>query len=231
MAGGKETNALFAKALGVLPDNSVRLFIGVEGKHDINFLLSICKALRHDGVDLRNLPKMELDGELIFFPLGGSTLALWTSRLQNLNRPEFHLFDRDNPPPQRAKYQVEADKINQREQCKAQITGKKEMENYLHKDAINQAYQSHGISLNLRANFGPFDDVPLGIAQYVHSTSDSAVPWDQLNQKTAAKKISQAKATLNNIAPTFMTKALLDEVDPDGDLLSWFENMKSLLNI
>jgi hypothetical protein len=227
--GGKETDDRFAEALGVLPDNSVRVFIGVEGKHDISFLLNICEALRSDGVDTLDLARMELDGELIFFPLGGSNLALWTSRLQNLNRPEFHLFDRDNPPPQPAKYQSEADAINLRPQCKAQITAMKEIENYLHVDAINQAYQSFGISLGLASNFGPFDDVPLGIAQRVHSLSGSTIGWNQLDRKTAANKISNAKAHLNKIAPTFMTKALLDIVDPAGDLLSWFENIRSLL--
>lgn len=68
---------------------------------------------------------MELEGELIFFPLGGSSLALWTSRLEHLSRPEFHLFDRDNMPPAGAKYQAEADVINMRDRCMAVITGKK----------------------------------------------------------------------------------------------------------
>ncbi len=231
LSGGKETDDRFAKALGVLPDNSVRVFIGVEGKHDISFLLNICEALRIDGVDILDLARMELDGDLIFFPLGGSNLALWTSRLQNLNRPEFHLFDRDNPPPQPARYQSEADAINLRPQCKAQITAMKEIENYLHMDAINQAYQSFGISLGLASNFGPFDDVPLGVAQRVQSLSGSTVGWDQLDRKTAANKISNAKAHLNKIAPAFMTKALLDVVDPTGDLLSWFENIRSLLTV
>ncbi len=69
----------------------------------------------------------------------------------------------------------------------------------------------------------------IGTAQRVHSLSGSAVGWDQLDRKTAANKISNAKAHLNKIAPTFMTKALLDVVDPTGDLLSWFENIRSLL--
>jgi putative ATP-dependent endonuclease of OLD family len=41
--GGAENNAVFAKSLGVLPDNSVKLFIGVEGKNDIIFLHNISK--------------------------------------------------------------------------------------------------------------------------------------------------------------------------------------------
>ena len=164
LIGGQETNTLFSKALGVLPDNRVRLFIGVEGKHDLSFLLHICKALRNDGVDILDLAKMELEGELIFFPLGGSNLALWTCRLQGLNRPEFHLYDRDTSPPQPAKYQSQADQINLRERCKAQITSKMEIENYLHKDAIIQAYHSVNIPLNLTVNFDQFDDVPMQVA-------------------------------------------------------------------
>lgn len=231
LVGGTDTNARFVKSLGVLPDNSVRLFIGVEGKHDISFLLAICKVLIEDDVDILDLSKMELDGELIFFPLGGSNLAIWKNRLEPLNRPEFHLYDRENTPPQPAKYQRDADKINQQDRCKAIITAKREMENYLHKDAINSAYQSLSISLNLSANFGAFEDVPLQVAQQVHSASESEKPWHLLKEKTMAKKISQAKNNLNNIAPTYMTKKLLGEIDPDGDLLSWFENMKLLLNL
>ena len=33
------------KPLGVLPDNSVKVFIGVEGKNDIAFLLNMSKIL------------------------------------------------------------------------------------------------------------------------------------------------------------------------------------------
>lgn len=231
LLGGEETNTLFSKALGVLPDNLVKLFIGVEGKHDIGFLLQICKSLRQDGVNIPDLAKMELDGELIFFPLGGSNLALWTCRLQKLNRPEFHLYDRDATPPEPAKYQAEADAINMRERCKAQITLKKEIENYLHKDAIIIAYQSIGIPLHLTVNFGPFDDVPLQIAQQVHLASGSLNAWDQLSPERKSKKISRAKTNLNSLSPAFMTRDLLDQIDPEGDLLSWFENMKLCLEL
>jgi hypothetical protein len=103
--GGLETNDIFARSLGVLPDNNVKLFIGVEGPNDITFLQNISSALIKDGQDLLDLEEMELNGELIFFPLGGSTLALWSSRLEQLNRPEFHLCDRDTQPPSPPKYQ------------------------------------------------------------------------------------------------------------------------------
>jgi len=69
MKGGSETNEIFARALGVLPDNNVKLFIGVEGPNDITFLQTVTMVLRNEGVDIIDLEGMELNGEVIFFPL------------------------------------------------------------------------------------------------------------------------------------------------------------------
>ena len=205
--GGGKTNLLFAKSLGVLPDNAIKLFIGVEGRHDIAFLKHMARVLRRAGCDVFDLEKMELNAELIFFPLGGSSLALWTSRLGPLCRPEFHLFDRDEPPPAAAKYQAEADAINARARCKAVITGKKEMENYLHFEAINEAYaRVCNIALGLAANFAEFDDVPAKIAELVHTASGSPTAWAALSEDVKEKKISNAKRNLNEHAASLMTK-------------------------
>lgn len=229
LTGGEETNKLFASSLGVLPDNSIKLFVGVEGRHDITFLKHISKMLLDDGCDVFNLEKMELAGELIFFPLGGSSLALWTSRLEPLSRPEFHLFDRDNAPPAGAKYQEAADAINARPRCKAVITGRKEMENYLHHSAINEAYtRVCSINLGLATGFAAFDDIPVKVAEMVHAASGSPTHWTELDEETKGKKVSKAKRNLNEHAASLMTKARLDEVDPDGHVIGWFNDMKIL---
>jgi hypothetical protein len=230
--GGGTTNKLLAATLGVLPDNGIKLFIGVEGRHDISFLKHTSKILRQAGCDVLDLEKMELDGELIFFPLGGSSLALWTSRLEPLSRPEFHLFDRDNQPPAAAKYQAEADAINLRDRCKAVVTGKREIENYLHHEAINEAYTAVcKINLGLVANFAAFDDVPVKIAEMVHAASGSPTVWAALDEERRNKKVSGAKRNLNEHAASSMTKARLDQVDPDGHVLSWFTEIKTLANL
>lgn len=200
MRGGNDTNTLIAKSLGVLPDNAIKLFIGVEGPHDIAFLKRMSRVLRSADVDVLNLEKMELDGELIFFPLGGSSLALWTSRLEPLSRPEFHLYDRDTEPPASAKYQAAVDEINRRERCKALSTGKKEVENYLHFEAINEAYNQFSISLGLTSGFGDFQDVPNLVAEKVHSLSGAQKPWSELSDATRKLKVSRAKANLNNMS-------------------------------
>lgn len=229
LVGGKAQNEKFAKALGVLPDNGVKLFIGVEGKHDINFLKCMSRVLLGAGLDALDLEAMEINGEIIFFPLGGDNLALWTSRLHNLSRPEFHLYDRDVPPPAAAKHQQELDKINARPKCKALCTGKREMENYLHIEAIKKAYETAGIALSLTANFAAFDDVPTEVAKLVHAAATGAKPWDQLSDDQRRKKVSRAKHILNSDAPAHMTKAYLDEIDPAGDVVGWFKEMRQLV--
>jgi energy-coupling factor transporter ATP-binding protein EcfA2 len=229
LVGGRDTNATFAKALGVLPDNGVKLFIGVEGKHDISFLLGVSEMLRREGVDVPDLQKMELDGELIFFALGGSTLLIWTCRLKELHRPEFHLFDRDAAPPAPPKYKEAMDKINAREKCRARSTVKREMENHLHKDAIVAAYAANGMAITIPKKFGPFDDVPLGVARIVHCASKGPTAWDMLPEDKQGEKESKAKRVLNGLAVKHMNKVMLDEMDPGGDVLAWFKDMKDLI--
>ena len=228
MIGGPKTNKIFARSLGVLPDNTVKLFIGMEGNNDITFLQIMSKALCNVGSDIADLERMELAGELIFFPLGGSNLALWSSRLGPLNRPEFHLYDRDNAPPEPAKYQAHVDKVNARENCKARNTLKKEIENYLHKDAIIAAYKELGINLPIMTSFDSFDNVPQKVAKIVHEVSDSPKAWNELTDKEKEHKESKAKRLLCSRAPRYMNKALLDKIDPDGDLLQWFKDISIL---
>ena len=228
---GGETNKLLAKSLGVLPDNSVKIFVGVEGTHDSTFLKGISKVLRQSGIDVIDLEKMEFDGEIIFFLLGGSSLVLWVSRLEPLSRPEFHLFDRDNQPPLEANCQAAADAINKRDKCKAIITGKKEIENYIHFEAINEAYaQQSNISLGLTANFGDFDDVPAKIAEMIHNASGSLKKWAHLEDDTRSRKISKVKKNLNHFTVPLMTKERLEQVDPDAHVLGWFQQMKQLID-
>jgi len=228
LKGGPETNDMFAQSLGVLPDNTVKLFIGVEGPNDIIFLQAIASALRNDGVDVFDLERMELEGEVIFFPLGGNNLVRWSSRLEPLKRPEFHLCDRDVTPPKPPKYQTYIDEVNARECCKARSTAKKEMENYLHRDAIIAAYKELGINLVIKSNFGPFDDVPREVARLVYEVSESPKVWDDLLEEMKSEKESRAKRILCSRATKHMTKTLLDELDPDEEVLEWFEDMKSL---
>ncbi|NBB81388.1 MAG: AAA family ATPase [Verrucomicrobia bacterium] len=228
--GGDATNAHFAKSLGVLPDSTVRLFIGVEGPTDIAFLRNIATALRAAGEDVLDLEQMELDGELIFFPLGGSTLALWSSKLHHLNRPEFHLYDRDTAPDKPPKSQKTIDEVNRRDACIAKATGKLEIENYIHKDAIIEIYKERNIPLIIKENFAPGADVPVEVARLIHAASDSGKAWEEILPEKQKEKESKVKKALCGEAARLMTPELLCEIDPNGDVRGWFADMKRLID-
>ena len=213
--GDDDTYRLVAESLGVLPDNDVRQFIGVEGGNDINFLTGMSDMLVASGEDVPDLSKLEEDDAIIFFPLAGSNLALWTSRLSSLNRPELYIFDRDTAPPADPRYQREADEIRARPRCAVFITTKKEMENYLHPAAIKAAVPQADIS------FGDFGDVPALAAKAVHQASESEIPWEDLSEKKRQDKTRKAKAWLNTKAVALMTPEMLDASDPHGEVRSW----------
>jgi hypothetical protein len=229
LTGGGDVNELIAKSLGILPDNSVRLFLGVEGKHDIAFLKAMSKVLTATGEAVPNLEKLELDGELIFFPFGGENLVLWASRLRYLNRPEFHICDRDTEPPAPAKYQNHMDQVNAREQCTAVATAKREMENYLHPDAVVEAYAEDGIQIALNGLFAIFEDVPETVARSVHIAAPDGADWDALDEAQRKKKAAKAKVMLNQRAAARMTAARLNQVDSDGEILGWFREMDRMM--
>jgi putative ATP-dependent endonuclease of OLD family len=222
--GGNLVNGRIAKSLGVLPDHAVKLFIGVEGKHDISFLKGMSRALIADGVDVPDLDQLEIAGTLIFFPFGGSNLALWTSRLQNLNRPELRIYDRDEMPPARGKYENYVDEVNAREGCTALMTMRREMENLLHSEAIREAYRANEIALDLPNVFADFDDVPTLVAQAVHAAT-ARTPWPATEIRKCDQKVSRAKSMLNNGAVSKMNAARLAETDPTGEVLSWMEQI------
>lgn len=226
--GGGAVNGKIAKSLGVLPDHSVKLFVGVEGKHDIAFLKGISRALIADGVDVPDLEQLEIAGALIFFPFGGSNLALWTSRLQNLNRPELHLYDRDNVPPAAGKYQIHADAVNLRDGCVALTTSRREMENYLHPAAIAESYQDHQIAIAFAGLFADFDDVPSLVAQAVHA-AQAPNPWPAHDAVKCDRKVSKAKTLLNNGAVSKMTAARLAECDPNNEVIGWLQKIAEMV--
>jgi predicted ATP-dependent endonuclease of OLD family len=214
-----------SKSLGVLPENNVKLFIGVEGIHDCNFLISYSNMLRSHGEDVPNLELMENNDEIIFFPMGGGNLIYWASRLEGLNRPEFYITDRDNPPPAQPKYQEFINEVNGKgDNCKAICTNKKEMENYIHPLAIRSVRPKIDITFN------DFDDVPEMVAKIIHENSERPNPWTNLKKEKKGEKISNVKRWLNTEAIENMTPELLTEVDPDNEVRGWLNKIKEYCN-
>lgn len=209
--------------LGILPDHDVKVFVGVEGKNDINFFLAISKILKEAGEDIPDLGEAETEGKLVFVPLGGSCIELWISRLEGFNRQEFYIMDRDTAPPTPAHYQSVADDLNARDNCTAWITGKKELENYIHKDIIITGYTGYsGQGID-------HEDVPSLFAQAVHEASDSEKAWTDLDEEKIGKKISKAKKRLNSEFASTMTPELLTSVDSDNEIRTWLTEIGNAL--
>jgi hypothetical protein len=227
--GSAETSARIAQSLGVLADHSVKLFIGVEGPHDIEFLKGLARMLRAGGEIAPDLDKLELEGSIIFFPFGGSNLALWASRLQHLNRPEYHICDRDLAPPLEPKYAQYIGEVNARVNCQAVTTAKREMENYLHPDAVREAYDANGMALELAHAFADFDDVPVLVAKAAHLAGGGENEWDQLSETRQKEKTKSAKRQLNGQVLTRMTPDRLTACDAQNEVRTWLNQIAGLV--
>ena len=226
--GSEDASQEIAASLGVLPDHNVKLFVGVEGVNDITFLKRISNILRSGKRDVPDLDYLEMNGGIIFFPFGGSNLALWASRLRYLNRPEYHICDRDNEPPAAAKYADHVDAVNERPECRAVSTTKREMENYLHPEAIRESYQETGLEVAMPERFETFDDVPALVAEAVHQVHGDG-EWRQLSESKRVEKEKRAKRMLNGHAVAKMTVARLAETDPDGEVEGWLREIGKML--
>ena len=200
--------------LGVLPDHDVKVFFGVEGKHDINFLRIVSAILAATEQDIPDLAAAEASGDLVFVPLGGSSLELWITRLQGLNRPEFYLTDRDNPPPQQPKYHRQVTAWTARG-CTAWVTSKRELENYLHPSTIA------AVAPGYTGTGADFDDVPLLFAEAVHSAAPGSPAWATVSEDKKKDKASAAKKRLNTDCANAMLPALLSQTDTADEVRTW----------
>lgn len=224
MLGSEDTTLESIKAtLGVLPDHDVKVFLGVEGKWDIEFLKRISKILHDDDPAIPDLSVAEADGTLVFIPLGGSSMELWAVRLAGLNIQEFYITDRDNKPPSDPKYHSHINGWKERG-CTAFCTSKRELENYLHPDAIKT------IAPAFPDTIGDFDDVPAILAQMLHNTDVTAPAWTTVSPKRQKEKASKAKRRLNQECADKMTVTLLSQSDSNGEIAGWLRAIGVKLN-
>jgi putative ATP-dependent endonuclease of the OLD family len=222
--GSVETTLIkITQTLGVLPDHDVKVFFGVEGKHDISFLKAVSANLAAMETDIPNLAIEEAKGRLVFVPLGGSSLELWVTRLQHLKRPEFYLTDRDNPPPQQPKYHRET-KVWTDRGCTAWVTSKRELENYIHLSLLSAAAPGYG------GKGLDTDDVPLLFAEAIHHAAVGVNPWADIDNDKKKDKASSSKKRLNNELAAQMTPALISEVDTSDEIRKWLRCIGKALN-
>lgn len=199
-----------------------KVFVVVEGPHDIDFLRRISTILHASDRKVPDLADMERRQELVFVPTGGGDSLRWAFRLASLGRPEFHLFDRDVPPETIVRQQA-ADLVNWRAGCKAVLTEKRTLENYLSSTAIFEAS-------GLRVAFSYDDHVADLVARAAYERSEGHVAWDELPSRLRHRRHNRVKHWLSTSAADRMTPDRLAERDPKGEVRSWLMAISQLAN-
>ncbi|MHC2070812.1 ATP-dependent endonuclease [Bremerella sp. T1] len=207
------------------PDNQAlidraRVLVIVEGTNDIEFLRRISLTLHVISSDLPNLAEMEQQGQLIFVPFGGNNLPSWTHRFAALGKPEFFLLDHEVSPETESRQEA-AEIINRRPGCRAIVTRKRSLENYLHPDAIRDAGK-------IDVTFGDFDPVGTVVAKALFESGISDEPWELLSRRSKSRLTSRAKRWLNTTVASQITAEFLEQRDPDGEIASWLTTIGQL---
>jgi len=148
--------------LGLLPEIS-KVVLCVEGKTDELFLRNINQNIE----ELRKIIDLEecrKNGLLAIIPMNGSNLKDWIERhaLKNTNVIEYHLYDRDyGEKYKEQKEQVEI--VKSRDGLKANLTKKREIENYVPKEIIEAEL---GITLDIEDSEWDNADIVKAIKKY-----------------------------------------------------------------
>ena len=114
-----------------------------------------------------DLGLLEANGLIAFFTSTSSSLS---SLARDQSVAEFCLYDREVPPMTDERTRL-VSLLNQRSACRAVLTRKRAIENYLHPDAIRDA-------TGVEITFGDFDDVA-EIAPRRRSTPRKAAPGNR----------------------------------------------------
>lgn len=186
---------LVAETLGVLPQpiiTGVRLAVFVEGPHDVVAIKDLSEIISQVNPLILNLHECT---EVIVLPSGGNTLGGWVDNqyLKALGIPEFHLYDRDEKTP--PKYLQWCEKIIARNDgSNAFLTNKREMENYIHPQAIKDYFGLDEFEIDVMT------DVPKTLATLT-----------EFNQGTIKKK-------LNNEVIRTLTYEQIKEIDVENEI-------------
>lgn len=209
--------------LGILPNPSerVKALVYVEGNHDVNALKRYSKVLNEHNPDIINLMDSETVGYVI---TGGSALKHYINQkhLDGLGKPEIHIYDSDV-----GSYVAAVQKINEENNPikVAFNTEKPELENYLHHEAIVEAYAENGTQIEL-AEIQDQDDVPMLVAKLMNvATNDN---WDELTPEKQKELSSNKKKSLNTAAVEKMTIERIIERGGYDEIVSWLAEVKRL---
>lgn len=172
--------------------------------------------------DLPDLAEHERLGNLLFVPAGGGDFRPWLRCLAGLGRAQFYLYDREAPPVSQEREQWAAF-VTTLPNCRAFVTHRRSLENYLHQDAI---YEARGVSIRFSAT----DDVAELVARSAFRATTECPSWDRLSRRARRRQRDRVKGWLNTEAVDRMTFDRLAGSDPAGEVISWLILMSASLD-
>lgn len=193
----------------------------VEWRHDAEFLRRASAILYLANKRLPDLGALERRGQITFLPLGGGDLLGWAYRLAGVGRAEFHLYDREDSPATELRYQV-AQIVNQRPNCRAFVTSKRSLENYLDPRAV---FAVSGIQVAFDDN----DDVADLVAERQYLDRNPQCRWAELPPRSRRRRRNRVKGWLNSSAVDHMTAQQFAERDPAGEIRQWLSAIAELV--
>lgn len=203
------------------PADKVKILVYVEGNHDVNGLKRYGKILYEEDQSLIDLNS----DEIAWVITGGSSLKhyLENKYLEGLGKPEFHLYDSDVDSYKNVVAQINAEANPLK---KAFNTTKSELENYLHHEAINEAYNEQANPCSL-TEINDIDDVPFKVAQHIYENTGN--DWTLLDEKKKSEKSSAKKGFLNTNAVDKMTIQKLKDRNGYDEMRTWLIEIKRLI--
>ena len=207
--------------LGILPSptDKVRVLLYVEGNNDISALKGYSKLFSDNHLIAEDIMSSEKVGIVI---TGGSSLRYYIDNkyLDGLGKPAVHIYDNDKDEYRNYVAQINAEgNPNKR----AFNTSMFEMENFLCKEAIEEAYAVNGKVVTVPV-IQHDSDVPNLVCRAMNAD------WDTFDVEKQSKKESKVKRVLNTQAVERMTIARLDAGGVKDELKGWFETIINFAN-
>lgn len=225
IADDSDNEAVIGKiidTLGILPNpaDRIKVLLYVEGNHDVNALKRYSAILNAANPNIINLSTSKEVGYVI---TGGSALKHYIEHkhLEGLGKPEIHIYDNDV-----AEYRTAVNGINAEANAKkiAFNTTKTELENYLHHEAILDAYAENGLS-NMALNpIADTDDVPLVVAEKISIAVGN--DWTIITPERQKELGSDKKKLLNTKAIEKMTVERITERGGFDEICLWLNTIK-----
>lgn len=210
------------------PDFRVRacrdgpLLVVVEGINDVSFLKHLSRLMRQLEPSIPDLVHLEQTGSLIFLPIGGGNVLAWCHRLAPLDRPEFHLFDREFIPETVLRERA-IEQVTSRGGCRGFLTRLPTAEHYL-LPTLAELRGDRGWSPELLSG---------GLAHHIattwYSSQDASINWPQVPIPRRQRYVQRAKSWLYRHVLPRMTLEHLSATKAQDEILGWFAAIAALL--